>query len=118
MGQKNDSECYKYLCKIDLEICQLLCARLENMDIYYYIDMFKSYDRRIKKTPARGIMTFIKKESMIEQLAGIILAYELVYSNQMYDSDSDDYVINDNSIGGCLLKNSLSNDSDSDDFVL
>jgi len=102
MSCRNNGECDEYLCQLESEILTLLCAKLIHVDLIYYINLFKNYVIKINKIPISNKSTKEKRANMIDQLNGIIRAYELVYLSQPDDSDSslsgngssdEDYVI-------------------------
>lgn len=102
MSCRNNAECDDYLYQLESEILSLLCAKLVHVDLTYYINLFKNYVIKINKIPMTNKLTKEKRAIMIDQLNGIIRAYELVYLTQPDDSDSslsgngssdEDYVI-------------------------
>lgn len=103
MSCRNNGECNQYLCQLESEILPLLCAKLVHCKLIYYINLFKNYVIKINKIPISNKLTKEKRAIMIDQLNGIISAYELVYSSPPDDSDDslsgngssdEDYVIN------------------------
>lgn len=88
MNCRTDAESNDYLCHLEAEIIPLLCAKFVHIDIMYFITTFKNYVIKINKIPASNKSTKEKKACMLEQLKGIIKAYELVYLCHPDDSDS------------------------------
>jgi len=88
MNCKNDAECEDYLCRLESDIISLLCAKLVHIDLMYYITTFKAYVIKINKLRPSTKSIREKKTIMLEQLNGIIRAYENVYLSQPNDSDS------------------------------
>ena len=86
MNCKTDAEYYNYLCNLETNILHILCAKFTNIN--YHIDLLKNFVKDIKKVPKKYKLTCEKRSIMLEQLGGIIRAYDLVYVSQK-DDDSD-----------------------------
>lgn len=88
MSCRNDAECEDYLCRLESEIVCLLCAKLVHVDLMYYITTFKAYVIKINKLRPSTRTVREKRTIMIDQLNGIIRAYENLYLSKPDDSDS------------------------------